>query len=139
MAKTDYKSVDHYLAAQPEAVRETLQTVRGAIRTALPGAEEVISYQIPAYKVPGGYALYFSGWKQHYSLYPVSDRVRAVLEGNRAPHEVEKGTLRFPLTAPVPVKLIGRVAKARAQDVAEQAKAKADAKAKTKTAKAKAR
>lgn len=139
MAKTDYKSVDHYIAAQPEAVRGILETVRGAIRTALPDAVEVISYQIPAYKLPGGFGIYFSGWKQHYSLYPVTDRVLAVLEGDRAPREVSKGTLRLPFTEPVPVKLIQRVAKARAKDVAEHTKAKADTKAKAKTTKPKAR
>jgi hypothetical protein len=54
MAKTDYRSVDEYIAAQPEAVRGILQEVRGVIRKALPKAEEVISYQIPAYKIDWG-------------------------------------------------------------------------------------
>jgi uncharacterized protein YdhG (YjbR/CyaY superfamily) len=64
MAKTDFKSVDEYIAAQPEVVQDTLQGIRGIIRKALPEAEEVISYQIPAYKVPGGAAIYFAGWKK---------------------------------------------------------------------------
>lgn len=53
MAKTDHKSVDDYIAAQPDAVRGLLEDVRGAIRKALPKAREVISYQIPAYKIDG--------------------------------------------------------------------------------------
>ena len=70
MAKTDFKSIHEYIASQPEAARVVLERVRGAIRKALPGAEEAISYQIPAYKLHGGLVLYFAGWKKHYSLYP---------------------------------------------------------------------
>src|SRR5579859_3319304 len=51
MARTDFKSVDDYIAAQPEPVRRVLELVRSTVRKALPGAEEVISYQIPAYKL----------------------------------------------------------------------------------------
>src|SRR5262245_22401176 len=53
MAKTDFRSVDEYIATQPEAVRGTLERVRATIRKALPKAEEVISYQIPAYRLAG--------------------------------------------------------------------------------------
>ena len=42
-----------------------------------------------------------------------------------APYEVDKGTIRFSLSEPVPVKLIGRVAKFRAKEVTERENAKA--------------
>jgi uncharacterized protein YdhG (YjbR/CyaY superfamily) len=51
MAKTDFKSVDEYIASQPETVQGVLERVRNTIRKALPGAEEVISYKIPTYKL----------------------------------------------------------------------------------------
>ncbi len=124
MAKTDFKSVDEYIAAQPEAVQGVLERVRSAIRKALPGAEEVISYQIPAYKLHGSPVLYFGGWKQHYSLYPATDNVVALLKDDHAVSEVSKGTVRFPLSQPVPVKLIKRIAKVRAEEVPERKKAK---------------
>ena len=110
MAKTDYASVDAYLAAQPETARPALEAVRAAIRSTLPEAEEVISYQIPAYRVAGRVALFFAGWKKHYSLYPVSDALLADLADELEPYEVEKGTIRFPLAEPVPVDLIRRIA-----------------------------
>jgi uncharacterized protein YdhG (YjbR/CyaY superfamily) len=50
MSKTDFQSVDDYLATMPESTRKVLDEVRAIIRKALPTAEEVISYQIPAYK-----------------------------------------------------------------------------------------
>jgi len=127
MAKTDFKSVDDYIASQPEAVQGILGRVRSAIRKAVPAAEEVISYQIPAYKLHGGPVLYFAGWKQHYSLYPITGRVVAAFQDELASYEVRKSTIRFPLSQPVPVKLIGRIAKFRAKEVAEHEKAKAAA------------
>jgi uncharacterized protein YdhG (YjbR/CyaY superfamily) len=124
MAKTDFKSVDEYIAKHPEDVQAILQRVRSTIRKALPGAEEVISYQIPTYKLHGGYVIYFAGWKRHYSLYPATDHLVAAFKDELAPYEVSKGTIRFPLSQPVPVKLIERIAKFRAKEAAERASAK---------------
>ena len=124
MAKTDFRSVDEYIASQPEAVRSILERVRSAIRKAVPAAEEVISYKIPTYKLPGGPVLYFAGWKKHYSLYPVTERVVSAVKDELASYEINKATIRFPLSEPVPVKLIARIAKFRAQEVAGRAKAK---------------
>src|SRR5215216_4309150 len=75
MARTDFKSVDEYIASKPRAVRGVLEQVRSAIRGAVPGAEEVISYQIPAYKLDGSAVIFFAGWKEHFSLYPATDGV----------------------------------------------------------------
>jgi uncharacterized protein YdhG (YjbR/CyaY superfamily) len=125
MARTDYKSVDEYIASQPEAVQTVLKRVRNVIRKALPGAEEVISYQIPAYKLQGDRVIYFAGWTHHYSLYPAGDHLVAAFKDDLAPYEVSKGTIRFPLSDPVPVNLIERIVKFRAKEVVERKKAKA--------------
>jgi hypothetical protein len=53
MAKTDVKSTDGYIATHPEDVQAVLQRVPLTIRKAVPDAEEVVSYQIPAYKLQG--------------------------------------------------------------------------------------
>jgi uncharacterized protein YdhG (YjbR/CyaY superfamily) len=119
MAKTDFKSVDEYLASQPEAVQRVLKRVRSTIRKALPSAVEVISYQIPAYKLDGRPVIYFAGWRQHYSLYPANDRVKAAFKDELAQYEVSKGTVRFPLSKPVPATLIEGIAQFRAKEVAE--------------------
>ena len=111
MAKTDFPSVDAYIAAQPHEARATLERVRGIIRDAVPDATETISYQIPCYKLGGRYAVYFAGWKSHYSVYPLTQLVHRSLEGDLAGYEVSKGTVRFPLSEPVPAALIGRIAK----------------------------
>jgi uncharacterized protein YdhG (YjbR/CyaY superfamily) len=120
--------VDDYVDSQPAAVRSILERVRNTIRKAVPRAEEVISYKIPTYKVDSGPVLYFAAWKQHYSLYPASQRVVAAFKDELAPYEISKGTIRFPLSQPVPVKLIGGIAKFRAKEVAEREKVTAAAK-----------
>jgi uncharacterized protein YdhG (YjbR/CyaY superfamily) len=127
VANNDYKSVDEYISAQPEALREALKRVRSTIRKAVPEAEEVISYKMPTYKLRGGRVLYFAGWKQHYALYAATDSVVAAFKHELAPYEVDKGTIRFPLSAPVPVRLIDRIAKFRAKEVLEREEAKAPA------------
>ena len=124
MAKTDFKSVAEYIASQPKAVQGILKRVRSTIREAVPRAEEVISYKIPTYKLHGSYVVYFAGWKQHYSVYPATDHLVAAFKDDLAPYKVNKGTIRFPLSQPVPVKLIERIAKFRAKQAAESAKAK---------------
>ena len=118
VAKIKFKSVDEYIASQPEAARGLLKRVRSTIRKAVPEAEEMISYQIPAYKLHGRPVLYFAGWKEHYSLYPATDHVVAAFQDALSPYEISKGTIRFPLSEPVPVKLIERIARFRAKEAA---------------------
>ncbi len=60
----------------------------------------------------------------HYSLYPATDHLVEAFKDDLAPYEVDKGTIRFQLSQPVPVKLIERIAKFRAKEAAESAKAK---------------
>jgi uncharacterized protein YdhG (YjbR/CyaY superfamily) len=117
MDKNDFKSVDEYIAYQPKAVQIALRRVRNTIRKAMPGAEELISYKMPAYKLGGERVLFFAGWKNHYSLYPAGARLLAAFKDELAPYKVSKGTIRFPLSEPVPVKLIERIAKFRLQEV----------------------
>jgi uncharacterized protein YdhG (YjbR/CyaY superfamily) len=133
VANNDYKSVDEYISAQPEELRDALQRVRSTIRKAVPEAAEVISYKMPTYKLRGNRVLYFAGWKQHYALYAATDSVVAAFKNELAPYEIDKGTIRFPLSAPVPVKLIERIAKFRAKEVVEREEAKATARKKRPT------
>src|SRR5580765_2506264 len=100
------KSLDEYMAAQPEAVRSKLEQVRTAIRKAVPEAVEGIWYRMPGYKLHRKPLLYFAGFKEHYSLFAASGTFFAALEDDLKGYELRKGTVQFPLTKPVPVKLI---------------------------------
>jgi uncharacterized protein YdhG (YjbR/CyaY superfamily) len=68
--------------------------------------------------------LYFAAWKQHYSLYPGGDRLVNQFKEELAPYQVSKGTIRFPLSKPVPAKLIERIADFRAKEAAARAAGK---------------
>ena len=116
------KSVDEYIAAQPEGVRPKLEQVRAAIRAAVPEAVEEIGYRMPGYKLHGKPMLYFAGFKDHYSLFAASGTFLSALEDELRGYELRKGTIHFPLTKPVPVKLITRIAKLRAAGIAPAAK-----------------
>ena len=81
---------------------------------------------MPAYKLHGETVIYFAGWKKHYSLYPVSARHVEAFKDDLAPYELNnRGTLRFPLGEAVPVKLIARIARLRARELAGNGKAAA--------------
>src|ERR1700761_366688 len=125
MPKIDYESVDAYIASRSEPMRHVLKQVRSAIRKAVPEAEEVISYGMPTYKLGRRSLLFFAGWKQHYSLYAATERVIAAFKRELAPYKVDKGTIRFPLTEPVPITLIERIASFRAKELAPPDKPRA--------------
>lgn len=84
----------------------------------------MISYKIPAYRGHGGIVLYFAGWKERYSLYPAGDRLARAFKDQVASYQVSQGTIGFPLSEPVPVKLIERIARFRAKEAVEQKKSK---------------
>jgi uncharacterized protein YdhG (YjbR/CyaY superfamily) len=122
MKKNVPKSVDEYIAWQPEAVRPKLEQVRRAIQRAVPEALECIGYRMPGYKLHGKAMLYFAGFKEHYSLFAASGTFFAALEDELKGYDVRKGTVHFPLNKPVPAKLISRISKLRAAGIAAAAK-----------------
>ena len=117
MAKKRFASVSEYIASKPPDARAALERVRKAIRKGVPKADEGLSYQIPTYTLNGVPVLYFAGWKAHYSLFPATDAVFAAFKRELAPYERSKGTLRLPLSEPVPASLIERIARFRADQI----------------------
>ena len=119
------QTVAEYVAAQPAPARRVLARVRAAIRKALPGASEGISYQIPVYKIDGAMVLYFAGFQRHYAIYPATAGVVRAFGEELTGYLHSKATLRFPYDEPVPTRLITRVAKLRAAEAKGRVKAKA--------------
>lgn len=76
----------------------------------MPDAKERISYQIAAFERNGKNIIHFAGWKKHVSLYPVPAGNEA-FEHQIKPYVSDKGTVKFPLDEPLPLKLIERVVK----------------------------
>ena len=108
--KRKINSIDEYIDTFPEGVQRILQQVRQTIKAAAPGAEEKISYGIPTFTLNGKYLIYFAGWKQHISIYPIPTGDEAFRQGI-APYVSGKGTLKFPISQPMPLNLITEIVK----------------------------
>src|SRR5687768_595082 len=121
--RTAPTSVASYIAGFPRPVQTILKRVRGIVRKVVPEAEESISYQIPTYKLKGRPVIYFAAFKEHYSIYPSNTRLVAAFTDQLEGYEKSKGTIRFPLSEPVPVTLIAAIAKFRAKEVIEAQRA----------------
>lgn len=120
-----FKDVDAYIASFPKETQSVLTKLRQTVKKALPDAQEVISYNMPAYKVEGRGAVSFAAFQEHYSFFGSTEGVRKVFAKELRPYEVnDKGTIRFPLDKPVPVKLIRDLALYRAAEAKEWARKK---------------
>ena len=115
-------NVDAYIAAFPPEVQAILEKVRLTVRQAAPDAQEIISYQIPAFTL-NGVLVYFAAFKKHIGFYPPIQG-DAKLVAAVAPYAGEKGNLRFPLDQPIPYDLIKRMVKLRVKQNLEKAPAK---------------
>ena len=107
------KEVDQHLAKIPEPQRSTLQSLRKAIREVIPGAQEVISYGFPGYKLNGKIICGFDAFKNHCSFFPHSSLVIPELENELANYKTSKGALQFGIDKPLPKTLVRKLIKTR--------------------------
>ena len=117
--KGTLSSIDEYIASFPENVQKILQELRATIRTAAPGAGEKISYGIPTFTLNGKYLIYFAGWKNHISVYPIPTGSEA-FNKHISKYVEGKGTLKFPIDKPLPLKLITQMVKLKIAENSEK-------------------
>ena len=123
-----FHSIDEYLATFPKDVQKILQELRATIQAAAPDAEEKISYQMPTFALKGN-LVYFAAWKTHVGFYPGANGVKTFAQ-ELAKYETAKGSVRFPLTDPLPLELISNIVKFRVVENLKLAELKAAKKAK---------
>lgn len=108
-------SVDAYMASLPADVQEVLQQLRKIILATAKGAEEVISYKMPAYKYHG-MLVYFAAFKDHCSLFPAGKKVLEVFAHELKPFKTFGGTIQFTVDRPLPAKLVKQIVTFRMQE-----------------------
>ncbi|MFO1459417.1 MAG: DUF1801 domain-containing protein [Verrucomicrobiota bacterium] len=113
-------SVDEYLDALDAVRRSTLLTLREHIRRSAPGAEECLSYSLPAFRLNGRALVAYGAARNHCALYPMSSSVLAAFRDRLGAYDTSKGTLRFPIDRPIPASLLRQIVRAR---IAENAAA----------------
>lgn len=105
--------IDNYLADLDEPKRSTLQRLRQTILEVVPGAEEGISYQVPAFRLNGKVIAGFAAFKNHLSYLPHSGSVIPVLKEEVAGYKTSRGALQFPIDSPLPRPLVERLVSVR--------------------------
>lgn len=113
--KTDYSTVDEYIAGFPSDIQEILEKFRQTIRTAAPDAEEKISWQMPTYHLHEN-LIHFAAAKNHISLFPTPEAI-VKFSPRLAQYKTTKGGIQFPLSQPVDYDLIRDITLWRVQKV----------------------
>lgn len=114
MPSYKYTSVDDYISRMPEEQRALLEKLRSTIRKAIPEAEEVISYNMPAYHYHG-VLVYFALSANHIGFYPTPSGIET-FKHKLKNYKFAKGSVQFPLNGELPERLIADMARFRFEE-----------------------
>jgi len=122
MKTSQHTNINGYIATFPADVRKALEEVRTTIQKAAPKAEEVISYDIPTFRLNGN-LVHFAAYTKHIGFYPGASGIEA-FKKEIASYKSAKGSVQFPLDQPMPLGLITKIVKYRVKMNLEKAKTK---------------
>src|ERR1044071_5626986 len=109
MQSRKFKSVDEYLSSLPKPVRVILEKLRKTIKDTAPQAEEVISYNMPAFKL-NGMLVWYAAYDKHIGFYPTASPI-IVFKDDLKGYKTSKGAIQFPVEKPIPVTLVKKIVK----------------------------
>jgi uncharacterized protein YdhG (YjbR/CyaY superfamily) len=118
------KDIDAYIELQSENARAVLSEIRQTIKKTVPEAEELISYQMPAFKYHGT-LVWFAAFKHHYSIF-IPRQILSLFQEELKPYELSKSksAIKIPLDKTVPVELLSKIIKSAAKVNLEKAQLK---------------
>jgi uncharacterized protein YdhG (YjbR/CyaY superfamily) len=121
-SKAAFSSIDEYIGTFPVETQKILQKMRKTIKAAAPEAQEKISYQMPAFTLKGN-LVYFGAFKNHIGFYPTPSGTEA-FKREISIYQGAKGSIRFPIDEPLPLKLISQIVKFRVAENLKKAEAR---------------
>jgi uncharacterized protein YdhG (YjbR/CyaY superfamily) len=110
-----YTTIDQYIGSFPEEIRIILEKMRQTVRGAAPQAIETINYQMPTFKLNGKNLVHFAAFKDHIGFYPLPSGISS-FQDELAPYAGGKGSVRFPLSKPIPYDLVKKIVKYRVKE-----------------------
>ena len=122
MEATKFKTVDEYFSAFPASTKSVLRKMRATIKEVVPQAEEVISYNMPAFK-QNGILVWYAAYKQHIGFYPTPGPIKTFAKELRQ-YKTSKGAIQFPIDKPLPTSLVKKIVSFRVKQNLEKARAK---------------
>lgn len=115
-----FNTVDEYLSALPKTAREILESLRETIRQAAPQAEEVIHYNMPAFKW-NGMLVWYAAFKEHIGFYPRASAM-AAFKDELAGYKTSRGAIQFPMGKAIPAGLVKKIVKFRVKENEQEEK-----------------
>lgn len=119
MENPSIPNIDLYIAQFPAEVQDMLNELRATVKAAAPDAEETISYAMPTFRLKGN-LVHFAAYKNHIGFYPAPSGIKAFSKGLSV-YKGAKGSVQFPLSKPLPLKLISEIVKFRVKENLEKA------------------
>jgi uncharacterized protein YdhG (YjbR/CyaY superfamily) len=112
--KSNYNSIDEYIATFPREIQEKLEELRTVIKDVVPEAQEKISYQMPTFALKGN-LVHFAAFKNHIGFYPTPSGITA-FDDELSIYKRAKGSAQFPIDQPLPLELIRKIVKYRVEE-----------------------
>jgi uncharacterized protein YdhG (YjbR/CyaY superfamily) len=109
-----FSSIEEYHDSFPEEIRSILEGLRKTIKQAAPDAAEVISYNMPAFKM-NKVLVYYAAYKEHIGFYPTPSPMTEFRE-ELSKYKTSKGAIQFPVNKPLPSLLIKKIVKSRIKE-----------------------
>lgn len=111
-----HKTMDAYIQSHPPKVKILLQKIRRLIKKQVPAATETMSYGIPTFDLDGKHLVHFAAFKHHIGFYPTASGISA-FKNELIRYKHARGSVQFPLDAPIPFQLILKITQFRVKDL----------------------
>ena len=111
----DVDSVEAYIENALKEVQPLLRSIRATIAAAAPSATETFSYGMPTFDLGGKHLVHFAAFAKHIGFYPTPSAILA-FQKELVPYKTSKGAVQFPLSAPLPERLITRMVRFRVKE-----------------------